>query len=166
MAKMELNTERTILIPVDIEMMNAISNGMFNQLSEYYHNDEWPEDDLKEALPVFMELLKENGIDGFNMWLIVEKKSHLVIGSAGYIGKPDDEGNIEIGFGIISSESKKDFCFESVSALLKWGLRHDEVNGIIAKCDKSNIASRNTIVKLGFEFICENDDLLTWILSK
>ena len=163
---MKIITNRTILFPIDTEIMNAISNGTFNRFSEYYHNDEWPENDLKEAFPVFEKLLEENGNDGFNLWLIIEKETNLIIGSAGYIGKPDQEGNIETGFGIIPSRREKGFCNESVKALLEWGLRQDEVNGIIARCDKSNIASRKTIVKLGFEYLGEKDDLLTWKLNR
>ncbi|MDR0233073.1 MAG: GNAT family N-acetyltransferase [Dysgonamonadaceae bacterium] len=156
---MELITDRTILIPISIEIIDAVSNGTLN---EYYHNEEWPENDLKEAFPVFKELLKENGIDGFNLWLIVDKKNNQIIGSAGYIGRPDNEGNIEIGFGIIPSKRKSGFCNESVKALIEWGLSHDEVISIIAQCGKSNIASKKTIIKLGFEYIGEEDDLLTW----
>jgi len=159
---MKLITDRTILIPINIEIINAISNETLKQFSEYHHNEEWPEDDLKDALPVFKELLEKNGIDGFNLWLTVEKKSNQIIGSAGYIGKPDNNGNVEIGFGIIPSRRKNGFCNESVKALIEWGLNHNEVNNIIARCDKSNIASRKTIIKLGFEYISEKEDLLTW----
>ena len=163
---MKLTTDRTILLPIDIEIINAISAGTLNQVSEYYHNEEWPEDDLKETFPVFKELLMENGSDGFNMWLIIEKENNRIIGSAGYIGKPDSEGNIEIGFGIIPSRRGKGFCSESVKKLLEWGLSNDNVNGITARCDKSNIASRKTIMKLGFEYLKEEDNLLTWKLGK
>ena len=166
MAKIELTTNKTILFPIDIEIMNAISNGKLNKFSEYYHNDEWPDNDLKEALPEFKELLKKNGNDGFNIWLIIEKENNQIIGSAGYIGKPDDEGNVEIGFGIVPSKRGKGFCHEAVNTLIKWGLSHDNVNCIIARCDKSNIASRKTIEKLGFEYLCAKDDLLTWKLEK
>ena len=166
MAKRELITDRTILFPIDTEIMNAMSNGTLHQLSEYDYNDEWLDNDLKEALPEFEELLKKNGNDGFNLWLIIEKKNNRIIGSAGFIGKPDDEGNIETGFGIAPSRRGKGFCHEAVSALLKWGLNQDEVNGIIARCDKSNIASRKTIEKLGFEYLCEQDELLIWKLGK
>ena len=166
MAKIKLTTDRTILLPIDMEMMNAISNGTQKQLSEYYYNDEWPDNDFKEALPEFEELLKKNGNDGFNIWLIIEKENNLIIGSAGYIGKPDEKGNIEIGFGIVPSRRGKGFCNEAVNALIKWGLSRDEVNGIIARCDKSNIASRKTIEKLGFEYLGEKDDLFTWKLEK
>ena len=165
-AKIKLITNRTILFPIDIEIMNAISNGTLNQLSEYKHNDEWPDDDLKEAFPVFEELLKKNGNDGFNIWLIIEKENNRIIGSAGFIGKPDDEGNIEIGFGIVPSRRGNGFCHEAVSALLRWGFNQDEVNGIIARCDKSNIASRKSIMKLGFKYFSEKDDLLIWKLEK
>jgi ribosomal-protein-alanine N-acetyltransferase len=166
MAKIELITDRTILFPINMDMINAISNGTLNQFSEFYHNDEWPENDLKEAFPVFKELLSKNGNDGFNMWLIIEKKNNLIIGSAGYIGKSDNKGIVEIGFGIVPSRRGKGFCNEAVNALLKWGLSHDEVNTIIARCDKSNMASRKAIIKLGFEYLNEKDDLLTWKLNK
>ena len=163
---MQLITDRTILIPIDIEMMNLISTGTSNQISKYYYNAEWPENDLIEAFPVFEELLKENGNDGFNLWLVVEKNNNQIIGSVGYIGKPDNEGHVEIGFGIIPSKRGKGFCRESVEALLKWGLSHNEVNCIIAQCDKSNIASRKILEKVGFECIGEKDDLLRWKLEK
>jgi len=166
MANLKLVTDRTILFPIDIEMINAISNGTKNSFSEYYCNEEWPENDLKEAFPVFEKLLTENGIDGFNVWLIVEKKGNQIIGSAGYMGKPDNEGNIEIGFGIIPSKRGKGFCYEAVKALLEWGLCHDEVNGIIARCDKSNMVSRKTILKLGFEYLGDTEDLMTWKLGE
>jgi len=166
MTKLKLVTDRTILFPIDIEIINAISTDTFNRFSEYNINEEWLDNDLKEALPVFKKLLEENGNDGFNLWLIVEKENNLIIGSAGYIGKPDNEGNVEIGFGIIPSKRGKGFCNEAVKALLKWGLSHNDVNGIIARCDKYNIASRKTIIKLGFEYQSEKDDLLIWMLAK
>ena len=163
MAKTELITNRTCLFPIDMEIIKTVSNGAF---FEYYYNEEWPENDLKEAFPVFLELLKKNGNDGFNMWIIIEKANNQIIGSAGYIGRPDNEGYIELGFGIIPSKRQKGFCYESVKALIQWGLSHDKVNGIFARCDKSNIASRKTIIKLGFEYLNEKDNLLTWKLSK
>ena len=159
---MKLITDRTILIPIDIEIMDIISRGTSNQIFEYYYNEEWPENDLKEAFPVFEELLKEKENDGFNLWLVIEKKNNQIIGSAGYIGKPDNEGNVEIGFGIIPSKRGKGFCSESVEALIKWGLSHNEVHRIIAQCDKSNIASRKILEKTGFEYLGEKDDLLRW----
>ena len=163
---MKLTTPRTILVPIDIEIMDAISTGTLNQVSEYHHNEEWPENDLKEAFPVFKKLLMETGNTGFNLWLIIEKECNLVIGSAGYIGEPDNEGNVEIGFGIIPSRRGKGFCTESVKTLLEWGLSHDEVTGIIARCDESNIASRKAILKLGFEYLKEEDNFVTFAIQK
>ena len=52
---MKLITERTILVPVDMEMITALSGGGTKQFSGYKHNEEWPDNDLKEALPVFEE---------------------------------------------------------------------------------------------------------------
>ena len=166
MANLKLLTDRTILFPIDLDTINAILNGTSRPFSEYFYNEEWLEDDLKEAFPVFKELLEKNGNDGFNVWLIIEKKNNQIIGSAGYIGKPNNEGNIEIGFGIIPSKREKGFCNEAAKALLQWGLSHNEVKGIIARCDKSNVASKKTILKLGFEYFDEKDNLMNWKLEK
>ncbi|ULQ58646.1 GNAT family N-acetyltransferase [Brucepastera parasyntrophica] len=163
---MKLTTDRTILFPIDMKITDAILNGTLNELSEYHHNEEWPEKDLQEAFPVFKELLEKNGNDGFNLWLITEKKDNQIIGSAGYIGEPDNDGNIEIGFGIIPSKRGKGFCTEAVKALLTWGLRQDEVACITARCDKSNMVSRRTIIKLGFEYTGDEDNVMNWKIDR
>lgn len=149
-----------------MEIINAISDGSLKQSLGYWHDEEWPEPDLKEAFPVFETMLHENGCDGFNLWLTIEKENNQIIGSAGYIGRPDDEGNIEIGFGIIPGKRGKGFCVESVTPLLKWGFDHDTVKRITARCDKRNRASRKVIGRLGFEPIGEEGDLLIWKLEK
>jgi RimJ/RimL family protein N-acetyltransferase len=161
---MKLVTDRTILIPFNLGMIDVFS-GKSNS-SQYIHNEEWPENALIEAFPVFEDLLYTNGDDGFNLWLVIEKKTNMIIGSAGYIGRPNSEGDIEIGFGIIPSKREQGFCNESVKALLEWGFTHDIVKNIIAKCDAENTASIKAILKLGFEFICEEGDLWVGRLSK
>lgn len=163
---MRLTTNRTILFPIDLEIFNAISNGTLKPFSEYHYNEEWAGDDLKKALPMFGEFLKRNGNDGFNLWLVIEKESNLMIGSVGYIGKPDKEGNVEICYEIAPNERRKGFCIESVKALLEWGFKHNEVKSIIARCKKNNIPSQKVIIKLGFEYLCEEDDFLLWKLEK
>jgi RimJ/RimL family protein N-acetyltransferase len=163
---MKLTTNRIILFPIDLEIFKAISNGTLQPFSEYHYNEEWAGDDLKKALPMFEEFLKRNGNDGFNLWLVIEKESNLMVGSVGYVGKPNNEGEIEICFEIAPNERRKEFCLESVKTLLKWGFNHNEVNCIIARCKKNNIPSKNVIMKLGFEYFCEKDDFLIWKLEK
>lgn len=163
---MELITGRTILFPITVDIIDAIIKQTQElKINEYHYNEEWPEADLREAFPVFRELLESNGTDGFNLWLIAEKESRLIIGSAGYMGKPDNEGIIEIGFGIIPGKRGNGFCSESVRALLKWGLCRNGVHTIIARCEKSNTASQKTIARLGFKFIGTDDGLMKWELK-
>ncbi|NSW91893.1 MAG: GNAT family N-acetyltransferase [Firmicutes bacterium] len=42
-----------------------------------------------------------------------------VIGDASFKGSPDENGMIEIGYGLIEEERKKGYCFEAVDGLLK-----------------------------------------------
>ena len=59
---MKLTTDRTILFPIDMEIIDAILNDALNQYTGYHHNEEWPEKDLQEAFPVFRELLEKTGM--------------------------------------------------------------------------------------------------------
>jgi RimJ/RimL family protein N-acetyltransferase len=165
---MELNTERTRLIPITIDIINNIENGSLNDNNSYdfHYNDEWPEDDLYEAIPVFRNLLEMNGTDGFNLWIIIFKKTNMIIGSAGYIGRPDDSGDVEIGFGVIPSAYGRGFCSEAVRALVDWGLQDNDVKSIVAHCSPHNAASQKVVEKLGFKFIKEDDNLQEWRMTK
>ena len=53
---------------------------------------------LYEALPFFRELLVKNGYAGFDSWIMVDKATRDIVGGIGFLGDPDPEGRIEIGF--------------------------------------------------------------------
>ena len=123
-------------------------------------------DGLEDALPVFKELILKNGNNGFNSWIILNKTNQKIIGSAGYLGIPDEFGYIEIGFGIIPSERRKGYCYEAVKELMKWGLTQQNVMFIKAQCEETNIVSQRVIQKLGFEKIKNINGLIEWVYKK
>ncbi|HPG31012.1 MAG TPA: GNAT family N-acetyltransferase [bacterium] len=159
---MKIQTKRLILEPLTIELIDAALSNNSKKIEElgYYVNSEWPENDLIDALPVFKELLMQNGINGFNNWVITLNK--MIIGSAGFIGNPDENGETEIGFGIITSMRKKGYCFEAVSELINWAFHQNRVKSIKANCDETNSASISIIRKLGFSEGKRQNGLIEW----
>lgn len=159
---MIIETERLIIIPFSLDLIRAAET---NDRAAYKRlgiipNEEWPEKDLKEALPVFRDSITKNGITGYGSWILLDKK-RSIIGSAGYFGEPQD-GIVEIGFGVIQSQQNKGYCTEAVIALIRWGMVQKRIRSIIAHCDKDNEKSRNVLTKAGLVEKGRNDDIIEW----
>jgi RimJ/RimL family protein N-acetyltransferase len=132
----------------------------------YKHSDEWPDAELRDALPHFKKLIDMNGINGFNAWIIVDRAAKDIVGSIGFIGNPDTEGYVEIGFGIIPSKRRMNYCFEAGECLIDWALEQTGVSGIIAKCDTGNYASIKVLQKLGFVRVKEEGAQIVWVRGR
>ncbi|CAG7654952.1 GNAT family N-acetyltransferase [Paenibacillus allorhizosphaerae] len=162
---MKFETNRLFLVAMDLQMIDAAARNdmqVFESLG-YKSSDEWPSADFREALPYYRELLvNNNGTRGFDSWIIVEKNTNEIVGGVGFIGDPDPEGMIEIGFGINESHRRKGYCYEAAKALLDRAVNHDEVNRITARCEPDNIGSRTVLEKLGFITESADEEVLHW----
>jgi len=80
---MEIVTRRLKIIPFTKEIIQAAIQQDNEQLSKLgiIPTIEWPEPDLTEALPYFNQQIIENGITGFNSWLVLDKQTNDIIGS-------------------------------------------------------------------------------------
>lgn len=149
-----------LLSPGAIE--GGFTGGLAGNLAGYAFPEGWPDGELLEALPFFRELLLANGEDGFNTWLIVSVADGEIVGSAGFIGRPDEAGAVEIGFGIDAHHRRAGYCREAVIALVRWVLSRDSVSRVRAWCEPSNLASGRVLERCGFRQTGENDGLLEW----
>jgi len=161
-----IETERTKIETFTLELIDAALSGNADELARlgYHGNGEWPEPDLLEALPVFRELIVENGINGFNSWLISDKKNGRIFGSIGFIGNPDETGGAEIGFGIVPGQRRKGYCLEALGALVEWAKSSKTLNHIKAQCEPANEASKKILEKSGFKMTGSIDELYQWEL--
>jgi RimJ/RimL family protein N-acetyltransferase len=121
---------------------------------------------LLAAVPYSKSHILNNGLDGFNAWIILNKETFELIGSLGFTGRPDNNGNIEIGFGVIPGKRNKGYCYESTVCLIDWAFKNSRVNSILAKCDSGNIQSKSIFNKLGFNMIGNEENIIIWKLQK
>lgn len=163
---MFIETKRTKITTFTLELIDAALSGNTDNLSRlgYHGNGEWPEPDLAEALPVFRKLIVNNGINGFNSWLISDKNNGLIFGSIGFIGNPDENGGVEIGFGIVPGQRRKGYCLEALKALIEWAKACKALNYIKARCEPANEASKKILEKAGFTMTGSLDRLHCWEL--
>lgn len=164
--EMKLVTDRLVIIPHTLKLIEAaVQNDpeKYRELSIIPH-PEWPEPDLREALPFFEDLIRRDGVTGFGSWIALTKQNEIV-GGLGFLGQPAD-GTIEIGFGNIPSRRRQGYGIEATAALMNWAFQQPTVNKVIASCDTTNVGSRRILERLGFTMIRESGGLFQWECKK
>ncbi|MDR9855810.1 GNAT family protein [Paenibacillus sp. VCA1] len=162
---MKLETDRLILQTLDLDLIDAAAKRDVRAIEAlgYKTSGEWPGQDFYEALPFFRELLvKHNGTRGFDSWIVVTKEDREIVGGIGFLGEPDEDGMIEIGFATNESQQRKGYCHEAASGLLAWAARQDEVKKVTARCEPGNTASRKLLEKLGFRIDRTDEEFIHW----
>jgi [ribosomal protein S5]-alanine N-acetyltransferase len=103
----------------------------------------------------------------FTYWLLVIKSIPLGTGLLGYKGYPDENGTIEIGYGIDPEHRSKGYMTEAVRELISWAFRHPECLRIVApKTLKSNPASNRVLEKSGMQIFEETKEARSWQLDR
>ncbi|MGE3142455.1 MAG: GNAT family N-acetyltransferase [Hyphomonadaceae bacterium] len=92
--------------------------------------------------------------EGWYGWILVDEPGEgaprRIVGAAALIGRPDDEGEVELGFGILPEARGEGFAGEAIRALKQWALAHGAVR-VIVHCDASDDLSLKTLASSGFE---------------
>ena len=151
---MVLETNRLLLIPMTIDFVDALINGdkRAYTLFDIKSSEEWPSNDIFEVLPIIKEsLLMKKEPDGFEAWIFIDKSDRNIVGDGGFKGEPNENGEIDIGYGIVKSKRRKGYAFEAVSELIRWGFTHPSVKYITADCLNENEASIKLLEKLGMK---------------
>jgi len=99
------------------------------------------------------------------LWTAISKTDNKMVGDLCIVGEPNEEGEIEIGYGTYEEFQNKGFMTEIVSGIIEWAKTQSKVKSIIASTEKSNIASFKVLVKNMFVKISETDTLLSWRLK-
>ena len=156
-----IDTERLTLIPLTAR-----------QLKLWLDNQEVLEDELKckyfaEPLDgVFRDIVQgqivKSETDASNyiyhsFWWIIRKDDGNVVGSCGFKNVPNENCEVEIGYGLGKEFEGFGFMTEAVEALCSWGLKQNKVRYIIAETEKDNPKSENVLKRVGFVMYEQRD---------
>jgi ribosomal-protein-alanine N-acetyltransferase len=122
----------------------------------------WPSEDLIDAIPVYIAHL-ERDVDalGWGLWLMIEPAANVMVGDAGFKGRPDALGRVEIGYGVAPGQRGKGYATEAASALIEWAT-HQGVKLIRAECLDHNSPSIRVLEKTRFRRIAQVGPMLKW----
>lgn len=165
-----IETERLVLTPCTLEIaaIAPVDLAAASRLLGAHMDEEWMTLSLATYLPDYVERLRLHpNHQCWGIWLVVLKSAHVMIGDMGYKGPPNHNGEVDLGYRILSPYRRQGYAYEGVSALLDWTLAQSGVAAVTATCMPENVASSSLLGKLGLRNTGTNADfLLTWRRDK
>ncbi len=144
-----LESKRLTIIPPNKELIEAELDSPLKlaaKLNTIIPND-WPPENLIDAKPWFMEKLYEDNSNAeWLNWYVVEKEINSLIGSIGFLGKPNSKGEAEIGYSILPAFRKNGYAKEAVKMITEWAIENEEIRLLIAKTLPENLASQKVLL--------------------
>ncbi|KGL44777.1 N-acetyltransferase [Listeria sp. SHR_NRA_18] len=148
----KLETERLLLVEYSLEWIEATIAGVdeLERVSGYEVSRDWPGIDFFFYLPYVLESVKKE--PEMTKWthLIVLKEENKVIGEIGGQGKPEETGEIELGYSIVPAYQNNGYVTEALGELLVWLKQQPEIKRIFARSFESNPHSIQVLRKSGF----------------
>lgn len=167
---MILETKYLRIVPLTAEQFRLFINSVdeMEQALGLNPSIEKLDKHTKIAMEVQYDLMMEN--PAYNLlltsWQIVLKSENISVGSMCFKNIPDNEGIIEIGYGINRPYRNKGYMTETVKTMSEWGLQQKGVKSIIAITDSENKASQSVLSKSGFILYRKEKNILWWKIEK
>lgn len=151
---MKLETERLLLVPLDarqlrlwIEDVHALEQ----ELGCVYRAEPL----TGEFLDIVQGQLETVERDEANtlfhtFWFFIRKEDGAVVGSADFKNVPDQNGEVEIGYGLGEKYRGNGYMTEGVAAMCHWALHEAGVKHVIAETERDNLPSQRVLERCGF----------------
>lgn len=145
---------RLVLLPVSPELAEAVLAG---DVSAINAADGWPHDDTVDGLR--MALLHDHAPG----WFVT--LDDVVIGDCGVHGEPDQQGEVEIGFGLAEGCRGRGYGRELVRGMSEWLLAQPEVKRVCARVAPDNHASKRVLELAGFRHESDGERYARYVLD-
>ena len=115
----------------------------------------YPHADTFDALRMFVE----HGGPDDGGWFVVlaDLPAGRVVGDLGTFGPPDEQGRVEIGYGLAAPFRGRGIGTEAVATFVDWLVTVPGVRVVTASVEVGNEASRRLLARIGFSLVEESD---------
>lgn len=164
-----LKTARLIVMPCPPQVANTAYGGtrQLESLVGAKFATDWLDDDGRGLLSYYASQINHDPtLLGWGLWLIHHVDQRTVIGSAGFKGKPDNTGMVEIGYGISATFRRQGYTFEAARALVDWAFAQPNVQRVTAEALYHNLGSLRILEKLGMTRTGRLGDYIRWEVKK
>jgi ribosomal-protein-alanine N-acetyltransferase len=114
-----------------------------------------------------MQLVPSAWHPWYTYWLIELNLKRFGAGLAGFKGRPDEIGRVEIGYAIDPGFRNQGFMTKAVRSLIDWAFKEPTCKAVIAPNTlKSNLASNRVLEKAGMTIYAQDETSLSWQIEK
>lgn len=152
-----LTTQRLALLALDprlAELQAGSRSAFFNAIA-VMHEPVWPPAPFESAAFSWAatNLAHDPEGEGWYGWALLandgESQPPRLVGVAALIGRPDDEGEVELAFGIGPEFKGRGYASEAVKALSDWALKHG-AKRVVTHLDAEDVGAQRILSKNGF----------------
>lgn len=166
-----ITTSRLELIPLTKEQLRN-----YLEREEYFNREvgmasrEILTPNLRKAIQMKLLKLDMATLQDFawiTYWMIKVPPEGFGAGLIGYKSLPDQNGEVEIGYGIDPAYQNQGYTTEAVRGIVRWAFGYLRCDRIIAPdTPRSNLASNRVLQKAGMRIYAESPDTLSWCINK
>jgi len=154
MTNTDVSSERLDLLPMTLELMEALQRGdreSAQRLVGYRIPPDWPQgmesvlqfrigiaQSRPETLPLLLRVM------------VLRADPEIAIGRIGFHGPSDHTGMLEIGYEVFPAYRRQGYAREAVLAMFRWAQHDPAVLRFRASVSPDNAPSRNLVAGLGF----------------
>lgn len=139
----------------DLAAIQASSRTAFFNAIAVTHEPVWPPAPFEEA--AFDWAVKNLAHDaegqGWYGWALLANEGELspprLVGIAALIGRPDEEGDVELAFGVLPEFKGRGYAAEAVGALSAWAVQNGAAR-VIVHLDAEDFSAQRTLQQTGF----------------
>jgi RimJ/RimL family protein N-acetyltransferase len=154
-------TERLELMPLPPGILEPIARGDASAVARRL--DAAVPDGWTDTIPARERLDQLAADPSEQPWLVravVLRAPRQVVGNVGFHGPPNDQGRVEIGYGVVSSQRRRGYAREAITGLTDWAFATGEARVCVASVSPRNAASLALVRSLGFRQVGEQIDEL------
>lgn len=96
----------------------------------------------------------------FGSYQVIHRETDLVVGDCGFYGPPNGDGEVRIAFGTCPSQQRRGYAREALQGLIRWALKQDGVDRVIADTARTNIASIRVMETAGMRRTRSDESLV------
>jgi ribosomal-protein-alanine N-acetyltransferase len=166
-----INTTRLVLIP-----LSAAQLVLYLEQEKEFSRQVGPvsreilTETLRRAINMKLEKLTAASLQDLpwlTYWLIRVLPEGYGAGMIGFKGVPDDNGAVEVGYGIDSSFRNMGYMTEALEGMIRWAFKDPRCERILAPdTPRSNRGSNRVLEKVGMRVYQEKRDSLSWCLER
>lgn len=151
-------TRQLVLKPASADMLLAelSDKTLFAKMLKATVPESWPPEAMTDAYPWFLsELEKHPNDEAWYVWYALlpasEQGTNILVGSGGFKGAPDENGQVEIGYSVLPEFQGRNFATEMIAALVDLAFSVEAVRLVFAETTADNAASIRVLRKNNFE---------------